>query len=316
MHTLQQVFATAQGEAGWTAGLHALFAARAFDEAEALLAEVLTALDSELAWTCLELPREAVVLSGWEELGAAIAAHEGDPVTGVTIAIGNEADRDFAKGQIRRPYVLIGLYTDEAFEFSTAAPGELIAQCGTGAPAWAGLEEDVEVHLDIEGLDGLNTRLAHHKQRHFLRDDAAGGESVVAPPPYIEFVVACWWRALRWHQAVATECLIHGLPRAIPVVAGMVDMRPEAVAVHRAARDPAGQPSPLALVGCDLAAPLAGSFGDGFIQRRPVQVERASPTASALRRRVQASRIAEERATKRPGMAGLWHRILGRHRSA
>ena len=56
--------------------------ARALDEAEVVLAEALTAIDSELAWTCLELPREAVVLAGWDEMAEAIAMHEGESVTG------------------------------------------------------------------------------------------------------------------------------------------------------------------------------------------------------------------------------------------
>lgn len=228
MHQLQTVFATEEGEAAWTQDMHALFGAGAFDEAEALLAEALTALDTELAWTCLELPREAVVLSGWEEMGEAIAMHEGDPVTGITIALANEGDRDFQKGALHRPYVLLGIYTDEAYQFSRAVHWQLLDECHAELPGWAGKEEDIEIHMDIDGLDGLNTRLVHHKQRHFFRD----GEPAAAPLRYVEFVLGCWWRALRWHQAVATECAVHGLPRAIPVIAGMVDMRPEAVAIH------------------------------------------------------------------------------------
>ena len=211
MHELQTVFASEDGETAWTQDMHALFGAGAFDEAEALLAEALTALDTELAWTCLELPREAVVLSGWEEMTEAIAMHEGDPVTGLTIAIANESDRDFEKGQVHRPYVVLGIYTDDAFAFSAAVHWELLDQCHAEMPDWAGKEEDIEVHMDIDGLDLLNTRLAHHKQRHFFRDEAPAA----APRGYVEFVIACWWRALRWHQAVATECTIHGLPRAI-----------------------------------------------------------------------------------------------------
>ena len=302
MHELQARFATEEGEAAWTQDMHALFGAGAFDEAEALLAEALTALDTELAWTCLELPREAVVLSGWEEMGEAIAIHEGDPVTGITIAIANENDRDFEKGQVHRPYVMLGIYTDEAYAFSQTVHWELLDQCHAEMPEWAGKEEDVEIHMDIDGLDNLNTRLVHHKQRHFFRD----GEPAPAPQRYVEFVVGCWWRALRWHQAVATECAIRGLPRAIPVVAGMVDMRPEAVAIHDSGTG-AKRPA-LALVRDEPATDIAESFGAGFIQRKVVEDEIAPPSVSELRRRAKE----EGEVIERPQRSGLWARIFGR----
>ena len=304
MHDLQKAFATEEGEAAWTQDLHALFGAGAFDEAEALLAEALTALDSELAWTCLELPREAVVLSGWEELGEAIEMHEGDPVTGVTIAIANESDRDFEKGQVHHPYVLLGIYTDEAYAFSSTVHWELLDECHAELPGWAGKEEDIEVHMDIEGLDLLNTKLAHHKQRHFFRDE----NPPVAPKPYVEFVLACWWRALRWHQAVETECAIRGLPHSIPVVAGMVDMRPEAVAIHDSGN---GKERPaLKLVRPETASIMAESFGESFIQRKAVEEEKAPPTVSELRRRAQEDGDGE--VIEKPARSGLWGRIFGR----
>lgn len=310
MHELQTVFATEAGEAGWTQDMHALFGAGAFDEAEALLAEALAALDTELAWTCLELPREAVVLSGWDEMGEAIAMHEGDPVTGITIAIANESDRDFEKGQLHHPYVMLGIYTDEAFGFSKAVHWELLDECHAEMPGWAGKEEDIEVHMDVDGLDALNTRLAHHKQRHFFRDD----NPAVAPRPYVEFVLGCWWRALRWHQAVATECAIRGLPRAIPVIAGMVDMRPDAVAIHDSgAGISAGEERPaLTPVRAETASLMAESFGESFIQRRPVEEEKAPPTALELRRLAQETRAQEGEVLEKPAVSGLWARIFGR----
>jgi hypothetical protein len=308
MHDLQKVFATEDGEAAWTEDMHALFGAGAFDEAEALLAEALTALDTELAWTCLELPREAVALSGWEEMAEAIALHEGDPVSGLTIAIANENDRDFEKGAVHHPYVILGIYTDEAYAFSKAVHWEMLDECQAEMPAWAGKEEDVEIHMDIEGLDLLNTRLAHHKQRHFFRDDAPAA----APRPYVEFVLGCWWRALRWHQAVATECAIHGLPRAIPVLAGMVEMRPEAVAIHDSG---VGKDLPaLSLVKPDSTSTMAECFGDGFIQRKPIEEEEETspPTVSEMRKRAQQRDDGE--LLELPAKTGFLARIFGRRR--
>lgn len=303
MHELQRVFATQEGETAWTQDMHALFGAGALDEAEAMLAEALTALDSELAWSCLELPREAVVLSGWDELAEAIAMHEGEPVTGVTIAIANEGDRDFEKGQVHHPYVLLGIYTDDAYAFSSAVHWQLLDECHAEMPAWAGCEEDIEVHMDIDGLDPLNTRLVHHKQRHFFRE----GEPAAAPLRYVEFVLGCWWRALRWHQAVATECAIRGLPRAIPVVAGMVDLRPEVVAIHGSGDGTERPAVPLGQAA--EAGSLLGSLGEGFIQRKAVEEEQesAAPTVAELRRRAQESGELLERPER-----SLWARIFGR----
>lgn len=308
MHALQSQFANATGEAEWTAHLHALFAAGAFDDAEALLAEALSALDSDLAWTCLELPREAAALTGWDALVEAIALHEGEPVSGVTIAIANDADRAFEKGTLHRPHVLLGLYTDEAYPFSHSQHDALLRECQSASPGWAGREEDIEVHLGIEGLDMLNTALLHHKQRHVFRD----GEAAPAPARYVEFVLACWWRALRWHQAVAFACAEQGLPGAVPVIAGMVDMRPDAAAVH-AARGPAveddGRPR-LMLVGGRDCPRVPASLDTAFIQRRPApeDVLTAPPTVIALRRRMQE----ESEHSCSPAATGLLARLFGR----
>lgn len=303
LHDLQQRFASEAGEAAWTADMHALFAAGSLDTAEALLAEALTALDSELAWECLEHPREAVALTGWDALAEAIAVHEGDAITGITIAIANDADRAFEKGAAHRPHVLLGLYTDEAYAFSRAAPGALLDACRSAEPGWAGWEEDVEVHMGIEGLDTLNTSLLHHKQRHFFRD----GQTAPAPLRYVEFVLGCWWRALRWHQAVATQCAVHGLPGGPPVIAGMVDMRPEAAAIHASAR---AAPRPVLTVvgGRDMAAPM-GCLGESFIQRKPAEPEPvAPPSVTTLRRRMQQ----ESAPVSQPRRAGLLARLFGR----
>lgn len=306
MHELQRLFATQDGEERWTQDMHALFGAGAFDQAEALLAAELAALDTDLAWTCLELPREAVVLSGWEEMGEAIALHEGDPVTGVTIAIANQSDRDFAKGAVHRPHIILGLYTDEAFAFSGAEHWQVLDECHAEHPEWAGKEEDIEIHMEIDGLDPLNTQLAHHKQRHFFRDDAPAA----APLRYVEFVLGCWWRALRWHQAVATECAIRGLPGAIPVIAGMVDMRPEVVAIHET-RIAADQ-SCLMLSSRSAAGSMAEGFGAGFIQRKVVADEPAPPSVSELRRRAQGERSCDGEVMEKPQRTGILARLFGR----
>ncbi|WP_379551722.1 hypothetical protein [Qipengyuania sp. DGS5-3] len=299
MHDMQELFASAEGEDAWTREMQDLFNCGALDRAEAVLSEALTALDSELSRKCLRLKSTAVELTGWEELAEAIEVHEGDPVTALTIAIVNDTDRAFEKGETHHPHVMMGLYTDEFFDFSGADRAAVFAELGEEIPAWAGYEEDIEVHFDIEGLDDLNTALLHHKQRHFFRD----GKPEMAPERYIEYVLACWWRALRWHQAVAGNCAGHPLPGAPCVVAGMVDMRTEAVGVYRAgtaSEKPVAAPA-------SAASNMADAFGDSFIRRDTLVEEEKPMTGSELRRK-----SLETEANKEPERKSLFARIFGR----
>ncbi len=298
MHELERLFAAADGEARWEDGLRDLFEAGDLDKAHDLLAQALAGLDTDLARECLAITPEHVSLSGWSELVEAIALHEGDPITGVTLAIANDADSTFEKGQMHRPYMMLGLYSDEGFAFSAAdVPGLIAETRREDGPAWAGHDEDIEVYLDCEGLDLLNTRLLFHKQRHFFRDDAPDS----APRRYVEYVVACWWRALLFQQAVASECAIHGLPGGIPVIAGMVDLRPDVVCVHGiGARNPAADRE------SEEATELAEIIPANFIARRTVEDVKEF-TGADLRRRV-----AETGQEDEPVKRGFVARLFGR----
>ncbi len=297
MHELQNRFLDADGEAKWEAELRGLFESHRLDEVHDILAAALAELDSDFGRLCLAAMPETVSIAGWPELVEAIQDHEGEAITGVTLAIANEADRVFEKGQLHHPSMMLGLYTDEGFVFSDASREDLIAQTSAeDGPEWAGYDEDIEVHLDIDGLDRLNTALLHHKQRHYFREPGA----TEAPLRYVEYVLGCWWRALLFQQAVASECAIHGLPGGIPVVAGLVDMRPEIVAVHGiGARTPDAQRQ----VPAKECAPMLAA---DFIQLRTSE-EVAELTGSDLRRRVaETGQVPEE--PKR----GLLARVFGR----
>lgn len=299
MHELQSQFATQEGEAAWTAVMHEHFHAGQLDEAQEYLAAQLAALDTELATRCLIDEPDRVKITGWDELCEAIELHEGDRITGVTLAIANETDRAFEKGQVHHPYMMLGLYTDEPFAFSRADRTALVEQTAAEeGPAWAGYDEDIEVFLECEGLDAINTALVHHKERHFFRDDAPDH----APRRYVEYVLACWWRALLFHRAVERICKDKPLPNHVPVLAGMVDMRPDAVAVHglmegnRAA-------APKQVEGPQMAEMLPESM----ITRREVEEVKEPPTGTDLRRRISETVHEEE-----PKKKGLLARIFGR----
>lgn len=309
MHALQTTFASAAGEAVWEATLRDLFERRELAGAERILRAALIASGGEIMRLCREAALNRVEIIGWEELAEAVAAHEGEPITGATVAMGNEADLAFEKGTHHRPFMMLGLYSDSAFDWSCAEADDALEQCRGESPAWAGADEDIEAFLEIEGLDALNTALIHHKQRHFIRETS---ETTPAPLRYVEFVLGCWWRALRFHQAVAVQLAQHGLGGTIPVISGLIDMRPEVVAVHW----PVVRAAPVAapVVAEDNEAedadlPVLSRFN--LIQRgRLVMDEEDSPTGSLLRRRFETAEAdALDAVAESPG---LMRRLLGR----
>ena len=308
MHDLQQLFATAEAEQAYEDHLRALFAAGDLDAVEDLLAVSIALVDGEVARLCRELRREDVVVTGWEDLVAAIEQHEGEPVAGLTLAIANELDLAFEKGQTHDPYVMLGLYTDEAYPFSSASAEQLLAECSAEIPAWAGHDEDVELYLAVEGLGPLNTALLFHKQRHFFRDD----NPEKAPLRYVDYVLGCWWRALRFQQAVAAEYARHALPGGIPAIAGMVEMRPEVMAVHMTAVRAAEPVAERRSEGAELGM----MSGVDLIQRKPFEEEAGELTGASLRRRFANSEPEIEEIEEKPGLLGRLFRRKGYQEAA
>jgi hypothetical protein len=313
MHSLQTTFATAAGELAWDERLRALFEARELGEAEHVLRSALIESGGEMMRLCREASLSAVAIHGWDELAEAVRGHEGEAITGATIAIGNEADLAFEKGLQHRPYLVLGLYTDDAWGWSSASAQDALAQCHSDGPAWAGWDEDIEAFLEIDGLDALNTALVHHKQRHFIREE---GEAAPAPLRYVEFVLGCWWRALRFHQAVAVQLDKHGLAGCVPVISGLIELRPEVVAVHwpvvrevPAAKPPETSAEDDEDAAAENAVATPNLMRFNLIQRgRLVEDEAEGPTGSVLRRRIESSEESAEVAET----PGLMRRLLGR----
>lgn len=288
MHRLQAEFATPEGEARYLEKLRKHVSGGYLDAADGILVTDIAALDTDLAEKCAAATRDDVVLSGWEELLDAIAAFEGDPVTGLAIGMANDVDLAFEKGQLHSPYLTLGIYTDESFNWSSATREELLGQCESGEPEWGGHEEDIEVYLEIEGLGPVNTALIHHKHRFFLRDDNPDK----APLGYVEYVLASWLRALRFHQAVATQIAEHGLPGNIPVVTGIFDMNPEIASVHYPEKT-------VEVSGVEMASLITAS-----VVRKPAEV--VDIRAGNIRRQIAANTESVEE--KR----GFFARMFGR----
>ena len=297
LHPLQHQFATQEDEAEWTGVMHEHFNGGALDDAQTYLQMQLEELGTELATRCLIDDPDRVSIAGWDELKEAIELHEGEPITGVTLAIANEADRAFEKGQVHHPYMLLGLYSDDPYPFSQADRATLVEQAqADDGPAWAGYDEDIEVFLRCEGLSAINTELVHHKERHFFRD----GAPEAAPRRYVEYVLACWWRALLFHRAVEKVFHAQPLPGRIPVMAGMVDMKPDAISVHMHER---GRAAPSAYQPAREEPQLAELLPEKMISRREEEdAPSEPPSGTNLRRRVSSEQVSEEPA--RPGLIG------------
>jgi hypothetical protein len=298
-HRLQADFATPQGEEAYVEKLRKLIASGYLDAAEGILIADLAMLDRDLAQQCAALTKNQVTLDGWPELMDVISvfAGEGEAVTGIAIGLANDLDLAFEKGQLHSPYLTLGIYTDNGFAWSAATREDILAQCASGDPQWGGHEEDVEVYMTIEGLDAINTALIHHKNRFFLRD----GKPDKAPEGYVEYVLACWLRALRFHQAIAAEMAEHGLPGNIPVVSGTIEMMPDVAAVHYPEKT------------VETAAPAAelGSLIKTTVTKRAIVLEEAAPPTT-IRQRIAAANDQAEETPVAEEKKGFFARMFGR----
>jgi hypothetical protein len=299
-HRLQADFATPQGEEAYVEKLRKHISSGYLEAAEGILIADLAMLDRDLAQQCAALGRNQVKLDGWPELMDVISVFEGEgeSVTGIAIGLANEPDLAFEKGLLHSPYLTLGLYTDGGFAWSTATREDILAQCASGDPQWGGHEEDVEVYMNIEGLDAINTALIHHKNRFFLRD----GKPDKAPEGYVEYVLACWLRALRFHQAIAAELAEHGLPGNIPVVSGTIEMVPDVVAVHY----------PEKTVEPSVPAVQLGSLIATTVTKRMVDLDAEVPPATTIRQRIAAANDQAEESPPVEEKKGFFARMFGR----
>lgn len=220
---LQRTFLEEAGERAWVEEMRDLLSRGRADAAWERLSGELSGFDGALARLCRETANEAVVIEGWEDLGAILSEWEGPPVTAITLGLTNPPDLVFDSGRTHEPELLLGLYSDEAYPFSTAPADELLAECGRDLPAWVGHEEDVEFYCRAEGLGALNTALIGHKHRYFLRDGRDGVQGR-APGGYVEYVLATWLRSTRFLQAVQRLVAAGGQPSGCRLIVGAVGM--------------------------------------------------------------------------------------------
>nr|WP_294167712.1 hypothetical protein [uncultured Sphingomonas sp.] len=229
-HPLQLRLLEAEDEQAWAEELRTLLAAGRTDAAAARLAAELDGFEGKLARLCRATGPEQVTLRGWDDLLAYLAEWEGPPVTAITLGLTNPPDLVFEPGREHEPEVLLSVYSDDAYPFSTVPAETLLAECAAEAPAWIGHEEDVELYCELAGLAGLNTALIHCKHRHFLRD-GRDGVTGRAPGGYVEYRLGCWRRTAHFLQAVQGAVAEHGLPRNCRLIVGAVGVDADFVTI-------------------------------------------------------------------------------------
>lgn len=309
-HPIQIAFLTADGERLWVDRFRGLLVAGRLAEADRMIGEALAPFDGRLARTAKDATVDAVMFEGWDDLLPILAEYEGPAITAVTVGLTNEPDLVFDGGAEHEPTLVIALYSDDSFPFSTAASLALLDECLSDHPAFAGAEEDVEFYSVLTGLAPLNTALIQSKHRYFLRDGRDGVEGR-APGGYCEYVLGTWLRALRFLQALERAVDAHGLPNGARLLAGTFGLHTDFACLMREgeAAAPAQALAGIAPVAtltmkkweprhdplADLNAPVAGSSGSALRKRVAADV---SPPPSVV-----PSTIAPEPAPPPPAAA-------------
>jgi hypothetical protein len=227
-HPLQLTFLDPAGELAWIEEIRGLLSGGHADEGQKRIMAALEGFHGLLATICKETSATDVAIEGWDDLLPILGEWEGPPITGMTLGLTNPPDLVFEIGRTFEPELLLGLYSDEAFPFSTAPRDDVLAECGSDEPAWAGAEEDVEFYCTVTGLGEINTALVNCKHRRFLRDGRDGVEGR-APGGYVEFVLGSWLLATRFLQAAQQAVAEHGLPAGCRLIVGSIDVNADFV---------------------------------------------------------------------------------------
>lgn len=304
---LQLRFLGPEGERAWIEEISALLSTGRAAEADARLGEDLAGFDGRIARLCKATVAADVVLEGWDDLLPILAEWEGPPITAITLGLTNPPDLVFEAGQTHEPDLLLGLYSDEVFAFSSASNDDLLAECSKELPGWADAEEDVEFYCTISGLAELNTALINCKHRRFLRDGRDGVEGR-APGGYVEYVLGCWLLATRFLQATERAMGEHGLPVGCRLIAGTLQGNADFVTVLGAERTSAAKP---ALPAAPAEPAFATLTMKPWVRREDPTVDPLSNTPT-LRQRLKAGEPQIQAEQPRRGfLARLFGRLRG-----
>jgi hypothetical protein len=293
-HPLQLTFLDAAGEQAWVAEMAGLLCSGRTIEADARLTEALSGFDGSIARLCRATAAADVAVDGWEDLLPILDEWEGPPIRAITLGLTNPPDLVFESGLKHEPDLMLALYSDEAFPFSSARKTDLLAECGKEEAAWIGAEEDVEFFCTLPGLTELNTALINCKHRRFLRDGRDGVEGR-APGGYVEYVLGCWLFATRFLQAAEQAVAAHGMPDGCRVIAGTLDINADFVTIL----GPDDAPLPVEAPGAAPAQPAFATLTvKPWVPSEPEPIAAVPIKGATLRQRLIPAE--PEAATERP----------------
>jgi hypothetical protein len=301
-HPLQLTFLDADAERAWIAQIADLLSSGQAEEADRRLTGELAGFEGRLATLCKQVPAEGVTVEGWDDLMPILAEWEGPAITAITIGMTNPPDLVFDAASAPEPELLIGLYSDEAFPFSQSTNADLLSECSEEMPRWIGGEEDVEFYCTMAGLADLNGGLINCKHRHYLRDGRDGVEGR-APGGYVEYVVASWFLATRFLQAMQRAIAQHGAPARCRVVVGTVELNADFVTIlGKERRGTSGNQT-------TSETQFATLTVKPWVRSEEQPEEAPPPPPATLRQRILAAEPVVEELPK-----GLFHRLFGRFR--
>ena len=158
-----------------------------------------------------------LVLSGWEQLGEAVARHDrpGRPVNAVSIAFGwagEELPEPDALGHLK-PHLETGYFNDDSYPFSQSSRDDLLDGYSFDGCTWSGDPVATDTALGLEGIDDLYGALASLEAKLLASDE---------PDPaglHAGSLGACLLSALLI-EAVTHHIARDGVPRPLCVTAG------------------------------------------------------------------------------------------------
>jgi len=305
-HPLQLTFLEADGERAWIEEIRGLLSSGRAADADARLSAELEGFDGSLARLCKATSSADVTIEGWEDLLPILEEWEGPPVTAITLGLTNAPDLVFEAGKAHEADLLLALYSDDAFPFTSLSKAELVAECGKDCPGWVDGEEDVEFYCTFSGLADLNTALIQCKHRYFLRDGRDGVEGR-APGGYVEFILGSWLLATRFLQAAERAIADHGVPDGCRVIAGTVGVNADFVTVLGSDRSSNAEATRIA--SSSPASNFASLTMKPWVPKEDPTAEPPAAAATTFRERLKAVEppIAEQ--PKRGFLARLFGRV-------
>jgi hypothetical protein len=217
--------ASREGEREFDMRLAGLVRDGRHDDAERLLAAALAPSPSLIAGICRGVRLSDVRFANWQNITLS-GARPGTRITAIGLDY-SYAVEQATRGDAQPASIEVAWYSDGAFPFSTASRAELLAESASPTPRWMGAFDDIGEGPTITGLERLHFAITRHPDRY--RSGPLSDEP--ATPGFVDYKLATWWLALRWHQAVRRQLQLGTTP-AVPILVGTNEFEPFFNAVY------------------------------------------------------------------------------------